>query len=257
MTFESAALTRSIAGKARLAAVAVGLALALSAPAFAQDAHHAESPAHTEGAAHEGAAHEEGAAHAEHVDWTGDLDNDGVPNWRDSTTGSEPNEHYMVRKLAWHLFNLLVILGVIFWMARRPVTDAIRNRAHDIRKEITDAARMRDEAMQRHEELGARLARFEDEVAQMKAAAAEEARQEEQKLVDRARAEAVRIQQTAERSIRDEVVRAQVALRKEAVDLAVQLAEQTLRAEVGPEDHKRLARQFLASLTPGSETDHG
>lgn len=239
------------------------LGLASATPSMADEPHHAvEEPSH--GADHGGDAHDAGGhggggeGHGAHVDWTGDDDHDGVPNWRDATTGAEPNEHYMLKPLFWHLFNLALILGVIGYLARRPVLDAIKTRAHDIRKEITETARARDEARQRHEELGARLSKFEDEVAQMKAQAADDAKQEEQKLIERARTEAERIRQTAERSIRDEVTRAQIALRKEAVDLAVQLAEQTLRSEVGPDDHKRLARQFLDSIgNPTTGTHHG
>ena len=58
--------------------------------------------------------------------------------------------------------------------------------------------------------------------------------------------------------MREEVVRARVALRKEAVDLAVKLAESALAEQVSADDQRRLARQLLdtlASTAPGA--DHG
>lgn len=218
----------------------------------------AEDPA--AGTEHEGEAHESGShGGAHHVDYLADDDGDGRANWRDSTddrTG-EPNPDYQISKLGWHLFNLALLVGVLVWAVRRPVVDGIKNRALAIRKELTDAARMRDEARQRHEELGLRLSRFEEEVKQLRAEAEADAKAEEAKLIERAHAEAERIKQTAERNIRDELSRAQFALRKEAVDLAVKLAEQTLRREVRAEDQRRLARQFLDSLNEEGGNGHG
>ncbi len=84
-----------------------------------------------------------------------------------------------------------------------------------------------------------------------------EAANEEAKLVARARDEGQRIGAVAERKIRDEVNRARVALRTEAVDLAVQLAENTLRGAIGSSDQQRLAREFLDSLKKDEAGIHG
>jgi F-type H+-transporting ATPase subunit b len=201
--------------------------------------HGAEASEHGAPAAEHGAA-SDGAHHA---DYTGDHDGDHTPNWRD---GDSPD--YVLGNIGQHVFNLTLLVAFLVYVGRRPVLDAVKNRALGIRKEITDAARLRDEAKQRHEELSARLSGFEEEVRTLRADAEIDAKVEEQKLIERAHEEAKRIGQIAERNIRDELVRARVALRKDAVDLAVKLAEQVLRSEVEPEDQRRLARQFLESL---------
>jgi len=160
-------------------------------------------------------------------------------------------------KFAWHAFNLLLFVGVVVYLARRPLTDELRRREHDIRMELTDAARARDEARQRHDELGTRISRFEEELEEMLDDARVEAKREEERLIERAHTEAERVGQAAQRSIRDEVIRAQVALRQEAVDLAVALATRTLRDQVQPNDQRRLARQFLDSLQADGVNRHG
>ena len=147
-----------------------------------------------------------------------------------------------------HAWNLTVLLLVLFFAARRPIGDALRGRGLSIRTDLADAARERDEALQRQAELDARLSRFEAEVAAMKDAANSDAGAEHDKLMKRAQDAAERIAETAQRNIRDEVVRAQVALRNDAVDLAVQLAEDALKGNIKADDHRRLARQFLESL---------
>lgn len=241
--------------RAKLYALLAVLLLALAPGAQAAD------PAEVRGVegAHEADPHasDEHEADEHHYDWTGDADHDQIPNWRDPTDGDQPNEHYVVPVIGWHVFNLALFLGVVFYFARRPVSDEVKNREVNIRKRLTDAARLRDEARQKHEELGARLASFEEEVAQLRSEAAEEARKEEERLIERAEAEAERIREIAERNIREEVVRAQVALRREAVDLAVDLAETTLKNQMQSDDQRRLARQFLDSLHDDEGGLHG
>lgn len=239
-------------------------ALTLGAPALADDpahgaahteaahaepAHDAEAPHGTE-AAHGAADHgdQQGHGDSHHYDYAGDDDHDGKPNWRDPMTGTTANEHYVATDLGWHLFNLAILLGVLVYFLRRPVGDALKNRAHDTRSNLTEAARLRDEAKKRNEEIGARLATFEQEVESMRAEAKKAAAAEEAALIARAREEAKRILEASQRNINDEVVKAQVALRKDAVTLAVKLAEQTLKNKVQSDDQRRLARQFLDTI---------
>ena len=219
--------------------------------AAAEDGHAAAEGEH---AAAEGDHAAEGHGGAAHHTYTTDDDHDGVPNWRDPAQGSVDNdETYVVPSIAWHAFNLALMIGVIGWFVRKPLLDTFRDRALGVRKELTDAARRRDEAHQHHQDLLARLEKIEGEVRDMEAQAEVDARREEEKLVDRANREAARIAEQAERNIRDEVQRARTALRQEAVDLAVKLAESTLKGAVSPADQQTLAREFLASVRGGGD----
>jgi len=219
--------------------------------ALAEEPHAAPTPAADEHTAAT-AEHAEGGHHV--VTYTGDDDHDGVPNWRDPANGSEENkETYVVTSLAWHAFNLTVMIAVIAWFVRRPMLDTFRERALGVRKELTDAARRREEAQRRHQDLITRLDRIEHEVADIESHAEADARREEEKLVERAHREAARIAEQAERNIRDEVQRARTTLRTEAVDLAVRLAEATLKNQVSRADQQILARDFLASLKNGGD----
>lgn len=183
-----------------------------------------------------------GGADGHHY-YTADDDGDGTANWADPDS-----DLYVISGVGYHAINLALLLGVLYFVSRKPVRDALRNRALGIRKEITDSARARDEARQRHEEVEARIAALSQEVENLRAEARREAEVEQQQLVARAHEEARRIAETAQRNVRDEVVRAQQELRREAVGLAVQLAEATLAQNIAPDDQARLARQFLDSL---------
>ena len=248
-----------------LRALTLGLALAL-APATAQakdttgdhaphaDAGHGAKGGHGDAAhgADDGHGHDahgdahgggHGGGHGSHY-YTADDDGDGTANWMDSDS-----ELFVLTDLGFHSFNLLCLLGIMWWLGRKPLGDAARERALTIRKELTDTARTRDEAYQRHQELVARLDKLEGEIEVMEADAAAESAREEAKLVERAEAEAKRIAETAERNIRDEATRARNALRRDAIDLATKLAEGILRQNVTDADQQALARDFLTSLS--------
>lgn len=245
------------------------LFLALSGPALAEPPSHGEDShegAHGDDAhgddAHGDDAHGDDAHGDEHhgdghhaVDYWADPDLDGVPSWLDSYHEDEYNEDYQLAGLLFHFFNLLVVIALLVVFARRPILDAVKNRALTIRKELTETARERDEAKQQFEELQARLDKFEDEIDQMRADAAREAAADEAKLLEKAEVEAERIRSAAERTIRDEAHRARIELREDAVELAVKLAQKTLAQQVAPDDHQRLARQFLDSLKQGVSAD--
>ncbi|MBX2803435.1 MAG: hypothetical protein KTR31_37490 [Myxococcales bacterium] len=253
------------------------LALATAGPALAapEPSHGEPTAAHGDAAhgAADGHGHDDGAhgdaADADHGDghgdghgahhyYTDDDDHDGTPNWRDPMDGVKENSLYVVPSLSFHLLNLAILIGLIVYFVRRPIADVFRNRALGIRKELTDSARRRDEAHQRHQDMVARLDRIEQEVSQMHEDAKEEAAREEQRLLERAEREAVRIGEQAERSIRDETTRATNALRREAVELAVKLAENTLRSSVASADQQSLAEAFLTSLKQDEEgAPHG
>ncbi len=256
------------------APLAFAAALAFAAPALASggDGHGGDHAAdHDAGHDDHGGDHaddhggdhgdDHGDAHGgdhggeHHYEYTADADGDGTINWLDPTDGSEPNTHFPLWAILAHAVNFLILFGVLFWFGRRPVGDALANRALSIRKELTESARLRDEAKQRNDDLAARLDKIEHEIAGMRSAAEQDAQHAEEALIERAHAEAERIKEGAERTIRDEVQRARAALKRDAVGLAVDLAENALKERVGADHQQRFAREFLDSLKNDANND--
>lgn len=144
--------------------------------------------------------------------------------------------------------NLVIFLGLIGWLARRPLADALANRAATIRKALDEASRLQDEAHARFSEVESKLVALDRRIEELKQEAEVEAAQEEARLRERAAEDARRILDTAERTIREEADNARLVLRGEAAALAVQLAREMVRRNLNAEDQQRLARQFLAAV---------
>lgn len=154
--------------------------------------------------------------------------------------------------LGWHAFNLAILLGAIFWFARRPVADALKNRSAKVRRDIEAAQSERAAARAELEELEEKLTDFELQVERLRKEMAEQAQHEREAILERAEREAKAVQTSAERAIRDETLRARRQLQADAVSLAVKLAQEILATQVGDADQQALAKQLLDTV----EQDH-
>lgn len=151
--------------------------------------------------------------------------------------------------------NVVIFLALLVWLARKPVGDALKNRALAVSKQLDEAARLKEEAAAHAADIDAKLLSLGKRVEEMKAEAALEAEKEAKRLDERAHADAARIKETAERTIREEATRARNELRAEAARLSVRLARETLKRSVTPDDQERLAREFLSAVE--KETPNG
>ncbi len=147
-----------------------------------------------------------------------------------------------------HAINFGILLFVLVKFGGPAIKDSLHGRALTIKRDIQEAAVLKQEAQARHDELSARLDKVAGELESIRHQAEIDGANEEQRMRASAEAAAVRIAETAQRQIADETARARQAIREETVAQAVELAESILRNNVNTDDQKRLAGEFLASV---------
>ena len=150
--------------------------------------------------------------------------------------------------IAFHAINFFLLIGLLTFLLRDKVKDALANRALGVRKDIDTSNRLRKEAQQRFEDLESRLDGFETELTKMKADAETDAVKEQEAILARGEEDAARIAESAQRSIRDETDRARQALRREVAELSVGLAREKLTNAVSAEDQNRLTGDFIDTV---------
>jgi F-type H+-transporting ATPase subunit b len=185
--------------------------------------------------------------------------------WASGTGADEAAAHggsagHEAHGIPWEMIGLqaanVVLFGIaLAWLARGPIRDALKNRSLAVSKQLDESARLKAEAAATNADIEARLATLDRRVEEMKAEAAVEADREAMRIEERAHADASRVKDTAERTIREESTRARNELRGEAARLAVALARETLKRSVTADDQDRLAREFLAAVE--KETPNG
>src|SRR5687767_15988787 len=75
----------------------------------------------------------------------------------------------------WKFINLILFLAVLTYFLRRPLSDAFRGRRENIRRELARAQEERDAALEKLEQVQARLDRLDSEVVGIRERAAKEA----------------------------------------------------------------------------------
>jgi len=146
------------------------------------------------------------------------------------------------------VFNLAVVVGLLVWVARKPLANFYANRAESIREQLAEARRARAEAEAKLAEIEARMSRLDQELGEMKAAAEKDADLEYKRLVEAADEEARKIIGKAKEEIGGITREAYLGLKAHAAELAVNLAGQKIKGQITDEDRRRLFEGFLAGL---------
>jgi F-type H+-transporting ATPase subunit b len=149
---------------------------------------------------------------------------------------------------AWRVLNLLIFVLALYFFLRRPIGEVFRTRREAIKRELAQARQERDAALAKLQEVEARLARLDQEVAEARAEAEREAAEERERIRRNAEEEARRLRDQAEREIEAAAKAARARLREFAAEQSVRLAEEMIRREMRPEDEARLISRYVEEL---------
>jgi F-type H+-transporting ATPase subunit b len=232
---------------ARLSALCIcAAALVASVRASGEEPHSASPHA---GADHPDAAHSEGAHGEEHhqeFNWFHGFIGvkDGVePDllWR--TPGMPPPFGAL-------LLNTLLLFGIIFKVAKKPVMRGLLERRQRIMRGIDEAAAMKKEAAAQLEMYKSKLANLDSEIERIRTDMRATAELERQRILAEASARSLRLQQEARLLVEQELKGLREQLTRETAQAALRSARELLLASTSTEDHRRLCEQYLQTLAP-------
>ena len=146
------------------------------------------------------------------------------------------------------LFNLAVVVGLLVWVARKPLANFYASRSESIREQLAEAQRARAEAEAKLAEIESKMNRLDQELGEMKAAAEKDAELEYKRLIEAADEESRKIVGKAKEEIDGITREAYLDLKAHAAELAVTLAGQKIKGQITEEDRRRLFENFLAGL---------
>jgi F0F1-type ATP synthase membrane subunit b/b' len=153
-------------------------------------------------------------------------------------------------------FGVLLFILIFFGLYFRGglLNKFLRGKHDQLKGDIDEATRLRNEAERRSDAQAKRIAKLEQEVAALRETMRQEAEREQTRLLAAAHARAQQMQEDMRNQIDAEVKLAAAELRAQAARAAVALAETMVRRSVGFEDERRLAREFVAGFSgsPGS-----
>jgi F-type H+-transporting ATPase subunit b len=160
---------------------------------------------------------------------------------------AEHAEHHGPSRI-WIWANFFILAGGLGYLAAKQGGPFFRQRGEEIRKGIQDAARIKADAEARAAAIEKRMANIAADIDQLRERGAREAAAESERLSRETEQSLVKIKAQSARDIAAAAKSARQELKAYAADLALQLAEKKLRAELTVEADAGLMRNFVDNL---------
>ncbi len=159
-----------------------------------------------------------------------------------------------VPMLFWKILNLLVVIGIFWYLLREKGPLFFRGRRDSIKDQLQRAEREKEAAQNRLKELEAQFAGLADKLAHLQEEAKKEAVLEAKKLEKEAQEERTRLLERFEMESARRLEEAKERLVAEVVEKASKEAKHILENEMKPKDQQRLVREFVERV---GEAMHG
>lgn len=149
---------------------------------------------------------------------------------------------------AWKFLNLAIFVGIMIYLLRSKISEALSTRRDAIKQELVQAQEQRDKAVARVTEADSLLTRLDEDVQSVHEHARKEAESERARLASATERELEKLQQQARREMEtaDKVARKQ--LQEFFAQRSIDVARETIKMQMKPEDEAVLISQSIGEL---------
>ncbi len=148
----------------------------------------------------------------------------------------------------WKTVNFVILVGALGWGLKKAGGKFFRSRTENIRQEMAEARKLKEEAEERVAGIERRMEKLDEEIAELRASARREMEAEKARFRNETERLLARMQSNAEREIASAAKQARNELRAYASELALRLARQKIRQRMTPEVAGRLMDRFVNEL---------
>lgn len=148
----------------------------------------------------------------------------------------------------WKFINLAIFTAAGIYVLRRPISQALLARRGAIQQELVAAQTEREQAQARVAEADAMLSKLDDEVRVVHEQARKEAEAERQRLAASTDRELEKLKQQAMREMETADKIARKELRQYLATRSVELARESVRSQMRPEDDTLLIKENIGEL---------
>jgi F-type H+-transporting ATPase subunit b len=156
--------------------------------------------------------------------------------------------------ILWFWLNFIILAGIIAWLVMKEGAPVLRSRSKQIEDSLAAGQKAKTDADARAAEVDARLKGLGQEIAMMKTNATAEREREAERIRVESQEEVNRIQRQCTQELESLGKTARLEVQRAAAKVALQLAEQKVRARMSPELQSTLIESFLKDLPDGRAT---
>ncbi len=164
-------------------------------------------------------------------------------------SGGGEEEHGSVLKgYIYKIINFLILVIVLFKFGKKPLGDFLKKRTELIEKTLNEAKEAKEAALKALREAEGRLKTKDAEVEAILAAGKRSGEQERDRIIEEGGKLKQKILEQAKTNIDFELKHAKEAIKAEAVELAMELAEKKLKDKLTKEEQVKLLDESLAKI---------
>jgi len=148
----------------------------------------------------------------------------------------------------WQIIAFVLLAIFLVKVLKKPMLAFLIKRKEEIKNSLDQAKKKEIEAQRLLGEWEKKLELMSREITELHQSIQLEGGAERQRIIDRAQEEGARIQKQAQVIAEQEVKKARASLKKEMVDLSVELADNLLKKAIQPQDQERLVKEYIGKM---------
>lgn len=164
-------------------------------------------------------------------------------------SGGEEGEHVSILKTyIYKIINFLILVIILFKFGKKPLGDFLKKRTELIEKTLNEAREAKEAALKALKEAEERLKTKDSEVEAIISAAKKSGELERDRIIEESGKLKEKILEQAKTNIEFELKHAKEAIKAEAVELAMELAEKKLKDKLTKEEQEKLLDESLVKI---------
>jgi len=165
-----------------------------------------------------------------------------------ASAGGEEAHPSLVKEYAFKIINFVVIFGLIYYFARKPVKNMLKQRTEMIEKTLKEAQEAKELAQKALQEVQTRIQSKDKEIDEIMSTSRHAGEQERERIIEEGNRLKERIFEQAKVNIQYEVKSAKEAIKAEAVEIAMELAEKKIKEKMTKEEQEKLLQDSLMKI---------
>jgi len=156
-------------------------------------------------------------------------------------------KHWLTTDTA-RVLNFVVLMGFLFFVLRKPVSNALSGRISTIKDELDTLEKQKADAEKTLAEYETKIATLEDEVEVILGQYRDQGEAAKKRIMEEAELHAVKLEEQAKRNIDHEFKAARADLKAEIMALALSKAEALIQEKISTDDQEKLVDDYLTKV---------
>jgi len=148
----------------------------------------------------------------------------------------------------YRIMNFVVLAVALYFVLRKPVTQALQGRIKGIKDELTELEDKKQEAEKKLAQYNERLSLLDKEAKKILEDYIEQGKDVQARILEQAGASAEKLEAHARRQIETAFEKARVELQGVILEKAIEKAEAKIREKISAEDQDRLVDDYLEKV---------